>query len=108
MNSKSQTGIITIALPAWVHKVLDKIAFAKTRVPNGSHTDTHYHRFFSLYLVENMYSLKIDVGEIKMPRLALVIVFPFINHTWSNVFGSSPECYVSDLSPSHGKHFIYT
>lgn len=107
MNNKAGKGIITISLPKKLYRFLDKIAFAKTRVPKGAHTDTHYHRFFSLYLVENMYSLKINGNEIEMPRRALVIVLPFIDHTWSNIFGTSQECYVSDLSPSHGEHLIF-
>jgi hypothetical protein len=108
MNSRKQAGIITITLPVWVYRALDRISFAKTRVPKGTHTDTHHHRFFSLYLVENMNSLKTDGGECMMPERALVIVLPFVKHTWSNVSGSSQDCFVSDLSPSHGEHLIYT
>jgi hypothetical protein len=107
-TKKMQKGIITIALPVWAHNLLNKVSFAKMRVPKGTFTDTHYHKFVSLYLVENMYSLKLDGGELKMPRLALVIVLPFVNHTWSNMFGTSSECYVGDLSPSHGEHLIQT
>ena len=107
MNSERQKGIITISLPEKLYRVLNKISFAKTRVPKGAHTDTHYHRFFSLYLVEKMDSLKIETKEIKMPARALVIVLPFVNHTWSNESGQSEECYVSDLSPSHGEHLIF-
>ena len=100
-------GFITIPLSEKTYRFFDKIAFAKTRVPKGTYTDTHFHRFFSAYLVENMDSISTDKGAVKMPERALVIVLPFINHTWSNVKGYSENCYVSDLSPAHGKHLTY-
>lgn len=106
-NTKKKKGIITIPLSMKIYRILDKISFAKTRVPKGSHTDTHFHRFFSMYLVENMNSLLTKNDEIRLPQRALVIVLPFVNHTWSNKTGLSEECFVSDLSPAHGKHFIY-
>lgn len=106
-TEKNKKGFITIPLSERTYKFFNRISFAKTRVPKGTYTDTHHHRFFSAYLVENMHSIKTDKGLLEMPKRALVIVLPFVNHTWSNVAGQSEECYVSDLSPAHGKHMIY-
>lgn len=106
-NSNSRKGFITIPLSEKTYNFFSKISFAKTRVHKGSHSDTHKHRFFSAYLVKNMEALWTDKGEIKMPDRALVIVLPFFNHTWSNKFGATEDCFVSDLSPSHGKHLLY-
>ena len=106
-TKKNKRGFITIPLSEKAYRFLNKISFAKTRVPKGSYTDTHFHRFFSMYLVQNMHCIKTDRGELVMPKRALVIVLPFVNHTWSNVSGNSEECFVSDLSPAHGKHIIY-
>ena len=106
-NSNSRKGFITIPLSEKTYNFLSKISFAKTRVPKGANTDTHKHRFFSAYLVKNMDSLWTDRNEIKMPERALVIVLPFVNHTWSNKVGTTDDCYVSDLSPAHGKHLLY-
>lgn len=106
-NSKREKGFITIPLSERSYNFLSKLSFAKTRVPKGAHTDTHKHRFLSAYLVKNMDSLWTDRNEIKMPERALVIVLPFVNHTWSNKLGMTEDCYVSDLSPAHGKHLLY-
>lgn len=99
--------IITIALSERVYNVLNKISFAKKTVPKGSWTDTHYHCFFSAYLTKNMEALKLDDAVIPMPEYALVVVLPFVNHTWTNEKGFTDDCAVSDLSPSHGEHVIY-
>ncbi|MCB1532864.1 MAG: hypothetical protein KDJ35_08340 [Alphaproteobacteria bacterium] len=104
---KSRRQIITIPLSERTYTILDKISFAKKQVPQGAHTDTHAHRFFSAYLVKNMEALKLDHSMIPMPRFGLVIVLPFVNHTWLNIKGNSNDCYVSDLSPAHGEHLIY-
>jgi hypothetical protein len=106
-NSNSRKGFITIPLSEKTYNFLSKISFAKTRVPKGAKTDTHKHRFFSAYLVKNMDSLWTEKGIINMPERALVIVLPFVNHTWSNKVGTTDDCYVSDLSPVHGKHMLY-
>ena len=106
-NLKKKKGFTTIPLSEKTYNFLSKISFAKTRVPKGSHTDTHKHRFFSAYLVKNMESLWTDKGVNNMPNRALVIVLPFVNHTWSNKLGKTEDCFVSDLSPAHGKHLLY-
>jgi hypothetical protein len=48
-----------------------------------------------------------DRNVVKMPERALLIVMPFVNHTWSNKLETTEECYVSDLSPAYGKHLLY-
>ena len=100
-------GFITIRLSEKMYNFFSKISFAKARVPKGTHTDTHKHRFFSAYLVKNMEALLTNKAEIKMPKFAVVLVFPFVYHTWSNLKGFTEECFVSDLSPAHGEHLIY-
>ena len=100
-------GYKLIALSEKVFNLLNKLSFAKKRVPKGSYTDTHFHALFSAYLVENMEYLLIEKEKIKMPKFGLVIVYPKINHTWSNASGNTDNCYVSDLSPAHGEHVVY-
>ncbi len=104
---KLNKKIITIKLSKKSYRFLDKISFAKKKVPQGSYTDTHYHRFFSAYLTKNMEGLKLDNSVLPMPQYALTIVLPFVNHTWLNKDGHTDDCYVSDLSPSHGEHVVY-
>ena len=106
-NEDLKKGFITIRLSEKMYNFFSKISFAKSRVPKGTHTDTHKHRFFSAYLVKNMDALLTDKREIKMPKFAVVLVLPFVNHTWSNIKGFTEDCFVSDLSPSHGEHIIY-
>ena len=106
-QSTKNKGFIIIPLAEKSYNFLSKISFAKTRIPKGSHTDTHRHRFFSAYLVKNMDALWTDRSKIKMPERAVVIVLPFINHTWSNKVGTTEDCFVSDLSPAHGRHLLF-
>jgi len=107
MKSIKNRGFKTIELSERVYNILNKISFAKKQVKKGEHTDTHYHKFFSAYLVKNMESLRTDDGDITMPKFGLVLVYPKVNHTWINSKGSTDDCYVSDLSPAHGEHLIY-
>lgn len=110
MSGRTQIGkkgFIAITLSEKMFNILNKISFAKTRVPKGAHTDTHKHRFFSAYLIKNMEALWTDKQNITMPARGLVIVLPFVNHTWSNKGGATEDCYVSDLSPAHGTHLLY-
>lgn len=107
MATVKNRGFKTIELSEKTYNFLNKLSFAKKQVPQGKHTDTHFHRFFSAYLVKNMEALRTDDGDIKMPKFGLVIVYPKINHTWINSDGTTNDCYVSDLSPAHGQHFIY-
>jgi hypothetical protein len=104
---KLSKKIVTIKISEKVYSLLTRISFAKKRVPKGSWTDTHYHRFFSAYLIKNMEALKVDDMTIPMPKYGIVIVLPFINHTWINQTGNSEDCYVSDLSPGHKNHTIF-
>jgi len=107
MKILKNKGFKIIELTEKKYKFLSKISFAKQRVKIGEYTDTHKHRFFSAYLVKNMEALKTDMGKIKMPKYGLVIVYPKYNHTWINSNGYTNDCYVSDLSPAHGEHFVY-
>ncbi len=104
---KNGKKILTIKLSKRAYEILDGLSFAKKKVPKGSWTDTHYHKFFSAYLTKNMEALKLDQGGIPMPKYALVIVLPFVNHTWTNEKGNTDDCCVSDLSPAHGEHTVY-
>lgn len=104
MKSK---GFKVIKLSEKVYNFLNRLSFAKKQVPKGSHTDTHFHRFFSAYLVKNMEALRIDSEDVNMPKYGLVLVYPKVNHTWVNSDGKTNDCYVSDLSPIHGEHFIH-
>lgn len=106
-KSNKKMGFIVISLSEKAYNFFSKISFAKTQVPKGSYTDTHKHRFFSVYLIKNMEALWINKSEIRMPKQAMVIVLPFVNHTWSNKSGTAEDCFVSDLSPAHGKHLLY-
>lgn len=108
MNFKTKKGFKTIKLSEKMYNFLNRLSFAKKQVPKGKYTDTHYHKFFSAYLVKNMEALRTDNGDINMPQYALVLVYPFVNHTWVNSNGSTDDCYVSDLSPAHGEHFTYS
>ena len=104
---KLSRKIIIIPLSPKIYRALDMLSFAKKQVPKGCYTDTHYHRFFSAYLTKDMEGLKLDDGFLRMPRYALTIVLPFVNHTWFNIHGYTSACYVSDMSPAHGEHKVY-
>lgn len=105
---KKLKGVITIPLSERTYRFLSRLSFAKTRVPKGAHTDTHKHRFFSAYLVKNMHELWGNSEKTRLPANALVIVLPRVDHTWSNQRGQVEDCYVSDLSPAHGRHELFT
>ena len=107
MKKNNQKEFLTIPLSKGVYKVLNRISFAKKQVPVGHHTDTHFHRFFSAYLVKNMEGLRTEDTVTEMPKYALVLVFPRINHTWINSNGKTDNCFVSDLTPSHGEHLLF-
>lgn len=107
MKSSNNKGFKTIELSEKVYNFLNKLSFAKKQIKKGEHTDTHFHRFFSAYLVKNMEALRTDYGDIKMPKYGLVLVYPKVNHTWINSKGNTNDCYVSDLSPAHGKHLTF-
>ena len=107
MKLVKNKGFKTIELSQNTYNSLNRLSFAKKQVPKGKHTDTHYHRFFSAYLVKNMEALRTDQGDIKMPQYGLILVYPKVNHTWVNSKGRTNDCYVSDLSPAHGEHLIY-
>lgn len=99
-------GYLIIALAPGALSFLGKIAHRKTPLPIGKKTETHKHRFFSFYIVENMESLQTPHGELALPPHALVIVMPFIMHGWSNRMGRTQDSYVYDLTPMHGPHVI--
>lgn len=99
-------GYIIVLLSASALSVLGRIAHRKTRMPFGKKTETHKHRWFSFYIVENMDSLETPRGDLRLPRRALVIVMPFIVHGWSNCAGQTQDSYVYDLTPMHRPHVI--
>jgi hypothetical protein len=101
-----QKGYLIISLAPWALHFLGKIAHRKTQLPIGRKTETHKHRLFSFYLVENIKLLQTPFGELPLPPRALVIVMPFITHGWSNRSGRTHESYVYDLTPMHGPHMI--
>lgn len=107
MKSVKNRGFKTIKLSKKMYAILNKVSFAKKQIQKGEHTDTHFHKFFSAYLVKNMEALRTDEGDIKMPKYGIVLVYPKVNHTWVNSNGNTDDCYVSDLSPAHGEHFTY-
>lgn len=99
-------GYLIIPLAPWAMRLLGRIAHRKTQLPIGKKTDTHKHRLFSFYFVENMASLQTPYGDLPLPPRALVIVMPFIMHGWSNFAGQTQHSYVYDLTPLHGPHEI--
>lgn len=107
MKSVKNRGFKTMKLSEKMYTFLNKVSFAKKQIKKGEYTDTHFHKFFSAYLVKNMEALRTDKGDIKMPKFGLVLVYPKVNHTWVNSSGNTDDCYVSDLSPAHGEHFTY-
>lgn len=104
--SALRKGYLIIPLALTVLRFLGWIAHRKTQLPIGKKTETHKHRLFSFYIVENMESLQTPHGELPLPRRALVIVMPFITHGWSNRSGQTQDSYVYDLTPMHGPHMI--
>ena len=104
--SALRKGYLIIPLAPWALRFLGRIAHRKTQLPVGKETDTHKHRLFSFYIVENMECLQTPHGEMPLPPRALVIVMPFITHGWSNRTGQTQGSYVYDLTPMHGPHVI--
>jgi hypothetical protein len=105
-SSGLRKGYLIIPLAPWVLRFLGRIAHRKTQLPIGKKTETHKHRLFSFYIVENLESLQTPRGELPLPPRALVIVMPFITHGWSNRSGRTEDSYVYDLTPMHGPHTI--
>ena len=99
-------GYLVIPLNKRVLSLLGWIAHRKTQLPIGTKTETHKHRLFSFYIIENMESLQTPHGELPLPPRALVIVMPFITHGWSNRTGQKQDSYVYDLTPMHGPHVV--
>tara|TARA_R110002096_G_scaffold199379_3_gene383296 strand:- start:770 stop:1105 length:336 start_codon:yes stop_codon:yes gene_type:complete len=99
-------GYLIIPLAPLALRFFDRIAHRKTQLPIGKKTDTHKHRLFSFYIVENMACLQTPYGELPLPRRALVVVMPFITHGWSNHSGQTEGSFVYDLTPMHGPHHI--
>lgn len=101
-----QRGYLILPFSRQILNVLGSIAFRKTQLPVGKKTETHKHRLFSFYIVENMECLQTPHGELALPPRALVIVMPLITHGWSNRTGLTQDSYVYDLTPMHGPHVI--
>jgi len=99
-------GYVILPLPKLTLDILGSVAFRKTRLPIGKSTETHKHRLFSFYIVENMECLQTPRGELPLPPRALVIVLPLITHGWSNRTGQWQDSYVYDLTPMHGPHVL--
>ena len=99
-------GYLIISLSESMLGIFGKIAHRKTQLDIGKKTETHKHRLFSLYIVENMECLQTPHGELDLPPHALVIVMPFITHGWSNRTGQRHDSYVYDLTPMHGPHAL--
>jgi hypothetical protein len=99
-------GYLTIPIATWMLSFLGRIAHRKTQLPIGKKTETHKHRLFSFYIVENMECLQTRYGNLPLPPRALVIVMPLITHGWSNCAGKTQDSYVYDLTPMHGPHVI--
>jgi len=99
-------GYLIIPVATWVLRVLGMIAHRKTQLSIGKKTETHKHRWFSFYIVENMDSLQTPRGDLPLPPRALVIVMPFIMHGWSNRTGQAQDSHVYDLTAMHGPHVI--
>ncbi len=104
--SALRKGYLIIPLAPLVLRFLGRIAHRKTQLAVGKKTETHKHRLFSFYIVENMESLQTPYGELSLPPRALVIVMPFITHGWSNRTGQRQDSYVYDLTPMHGPHVL--
>ena len=103
---KINRGYFIIPLASWALRLLAWMAHRKTQLPVGTKTETHKHRLFSFYIVENMECLQTPRGELPLPSRALVIVMPFITHGWSNRTGQRQDSYVYDLTPMHGPHAL--
>ncbi|MEM1330045.1 MAG: hypothetical protein AAGG07_05755 [Planctomycetota bacterium] len=83
------------------------IAHRKTRVAIGKETSTHHHRLFSFYFADGMKALRTPRGDLPLPPRALVVVFPFVSHGWTNRGGATDESYVHDLTPLHRPHAVH-
>jgi len=99
-------GYLVIPLAPKALAFLGRIAHRKTQIASGSKTETHFHKLFSFYIVEQMECLQTPRGLLSLPPRALVIVLPFINHGWANLTGNTDESYVYDLTPMHGPHEV--
>ena len=99
-------GYCIIPLPQATLQILSRAAHRKTRISISKKTETHTHKLFSFYMVENMNILQTPNGEVQLPQRALVIVLPFALHGWSNESGHTEDCFVYDLSPFHKPHVI--
>jgi hypothetical protein len=100
-------GYCIIPLSAGLLRLLGMVSFRKTRISIGKKTETHKHQFFSFYIVANMDKLQTPNGDLPLPERAMVIVFPFVTHGWTNQTGITNESFVFDLTPLHGPHRVY-
>jgi hypothetical protein len=101
--SKFVRGFFVVPLSKRLMAWAASVSYRQTPLAPGQSTVSHKHRFFSFYFVKDIQFFKSQKDNIGLPRRALVIVFPFAQHGWSNSEGTRSG-YVYDLTPAHAPH----
>jgi hypothetical protein len=105
MRSQTAKGVLVVPIPGALFRFLSRVAYRATRLSIGDRTVAHRHVFFSFYLAQKIKALAVGRGELtSLPKCALVIVLPFVMHSWTNAGGNSEESFVFDLTPLHRPH----
>lgn len=107
MLSNLKKGYLILPLSERALALLGRVAHRKTQIKTGAKTETHTHRLFSFYIVENMEALQTPDGNLELPERALVVVLPKVLHGWTNQAGHTDRSYVYDLTPMHPPHVVY-
>src|SRR5436309_2041322 len=94
-----------VPLPARLMQWAARIAHRRTPLTAGQRTTGHDHKFLSFYFVNDVKFLRTRRGDVPLPDRAMVIVFPFSVHSWSNREGAATG-FVYDLTPAHGPHAL--
>lgn len=104
---KLEQGYWIIDLSNSFFSFLGRLAYRRTVVPLGKKTLSHKHMLFSFYLVERLDSLEGPSGRrVDLPEQALVIVLPWISHSWVNFKPKEDVSHVYDLTPLHRPHVM--
>lgn len=105
MQRHQSKGVWIVPLPPAFFNLLSRIAYRATRISIGERTVGHRHVFFSFYLAKKIRALEDERGAVTLlPKSALVIVLPFVQHSWTNVKGAAEDAFVFDLTPLHRPH----